>query len=145
MWFAVPLRSYGFGIGVAARSNPQGVLLGYFFGPNRLAPPSAADLSDVKATDAILVSKFGHLDIKGGDWPAIGVVPDWDRSKWPMPTFIRYEELTGRSFRVFYDDGDPNQRLREEQVHPGIEEQGPKDVLLGAGATEIRLTRLLEQ
>lgn len=39
------------------------------------------------------------------------------------PVFVRYEELTRRSFRVFYDDYDAGRLLREEQVAPG--EAGP--------------------
>jgi hypothetical protein len=60
-----------------------------------------------------------------------------------MPVLVRYEELAGRSFRVFYDDDDPNRVLREEQVAPGEVEQGPKDGLMGAGFAEGALTRLL--
>lgn len=60
-----------------------------------------------------------------------------------MPEFIRYEELTGRSFRVEYDDDDPNTVLREESVLPGAAEQGPKDGLMGAGFVENILTDLL--
>jgi hypothetical protein len=32
--------------------------------------------------------------------------------------FVRYEELTGRSFQVFYDDDDPDRVLREDQGAP---------------------------
>jgi hypothetical protein len=33
---------------------------------------------------------------------------------WPTPVFVRYEELIGRSFHVFYDDDDPSRVLRED-------------------------------
>ena len=52
-------------------------------------------------------------------------------------------KLTGRSYRVFYDDDDPNKLVREEQVEPGADEQGPKDGLMGAGFAEKALTSLL--
>jgi len=58
-------------------------------------------------------------------------------------TFVRYEGLTGRTYRVVYDDADPNRLLREVQVFPGVAEQGPTDGLAGAGFVEIRLTSLL--
>jgi hypothetical protein len=60
-----------------------------------------------------------------------------------MPVLVRYEELTGRSFKVSYDDDDPNKLIREEQVVPGSDEQGPKDGLMGAGYAEKVLTSLL--
>jgi hypothetical protein len=142
-WFAVPLRDGGFGVGVLARANPGGVLLGYFFTPRRSEVPTLDDVADLKPADAVLVGKFGHLGLTGGTWPIIGRLEDWARVEWPMPVFVRYEELSGRSFKVFYDDDDPNKLIREEQVAPGEAERGPKDGLMGAGFAEKVLTKLL--
>jgi Immunity protein 26 len=135
-WFAVPLRDGGFGVGVIARANPKGALLGYFFGPRRSEIPRLEDVVDLKSGDAVLVRKFGHLGIVQGQWPRLGRLDGWDRRDWQTPVFVRYEELTGRSFRVVDDDDDPNRVLREEQVTPGQAEQGPKDGLMGAGFAE---------
>jgi hypothetical protein len=142
-WFAVPLREGGYAVGVVARANPKAALLGYFFGPRRDDVPTIEDVADLEAADAVLVGKFGHLGITGGTWPIVGRLDDWDRDEWPMPVFVRYEELTGRSFRVFYDDNDPNKVLREEQLAPGADKQGPMDGLMGAGFAEKVLTTLL--
>jgi hypothetical protein len=142
-WFAVPLREGGFAVGVVARAQADGVLLGYFFGPKRDEVPELSELAHLEAAEAMLVCKFGHLGLVKKKWPVLGRVDGWDPKAWPMPTFVRYEELTGRSFRVFYADNDPNLVLREEQISAGSAEQGPKDGLLGAGAAEIALTSLL--
>ncbi|HET7406962.1 MAG TPA: immunity 26/phosphotriesterase HocA family protein [Mycobacteriales bacterium] len=142
-WFAVPLREGGYAVGVVARANPKAALLGYFFGPRRDEPPTLDDLRDLKPQDAVVVGKFGHLGLVQGKWPILGRHDDWDRTDWPMPVFVRYEELTGRSFRVFYDDDDPAKMLREEQVTPGTAEHGPRDGLMGAGFVEKVLTREL--
>jgi len=142
-WFAVPLRDGCFAVGVVARANPKAALLGYFFGPRRSEVPTLEDVGGLKPGDAVLVGKFGHLGLTRGEWPIIGRIEDWDRTAWPMPVFVRYEELSGRPFKVFYDDDDPNKLLREEQVPPGEAEQGPKDGLMGAGFAEKLLTTLL--
>ena len=142
-WFAVPLRSDGFALGLIARANPRGVLLGYFFGPQRQEQPRLVDSTGLAPDQAVLVGKFGDLGIRGGSWPLLGRAPDWDRSAWPTPTFVRYEELTGRTFHVRYDDADPNRLIGESRVEPGLAEQGPTDGLMGAGFVELRLTRLL--
>jgi len=142
-WFAVPLRDGGFAVGLIARANPGGVLLGYFFGPLRSEVPKLPDLAVLRPSDAVLIRKFGHLGIVGGKWPLVGRLDGWDRRDWPTPVFVRYEELTGRSFRVFYDDDDPNKVLHEEQVAPGEGEHAPKDGLMGARFAEVTLTRLL--
>jgi hypothetical protein len=142
-WFVVPLRAGGFGVGLVARANPGGVLLGYFFGPVRSEVPALNDVADLKPGDAVLIGKFGHLGIVQGKWPLLGRLDSWDRRLWPTPVFVRYEELTGRSFRVFYDDDDPNSVLREAQIAHGEAEQAPKDGLMGAGFAEAALSRLL--
>jgi Immunity protein 26 len=139
-WFALPLREGGFAVGVVARANPEEALLGYFFGPRRAELPSLADVADLKAADAVFVAKFGHLGITQGKWPLLGRLEGWRREDWPMPVFVRYEELTGRSFRVFYDENDPSKLVREEQVSRGEAEQGPKD----GGLPPLQLTRGVE-
>jgi Immunity protein 26 len=144
-WFAVPLRDSGFAVGLIARANPKAALLGYFFGPRRVEVPTLDDVARLNPDEAVLVRKFGHLGIVQGEWPLLGRLKDWDRREWPMPVFVRYEELTGRSFRVFYDDSDPNKLLREERVPPGEAAQGPKDGLMGAGFAEKVLTNLLAE
>jgi len=142
-WFAVPLREGGYAVGVVARVNPKAALLGYFFGPRYDEIPSLNDIRDLRPGDAILVGKFGHLGLRQGKWPNLGRLAEWDRFEWPMPVFVRYEELTGRSFRVIYDADDPARLLREEQIAPGTAEQGPKDGLMGAGFVEKVLTGAL--
>lgn len=142
-WFAVPLRTEGFGIGLIARADPAGVLLGYFFGPKRTALPGLTDLAQLGPDDAVLVQRFGHLGLKQGRWLRIGSQPGWDPARWPMPLFTRYEELTGRSFRVSYDEKDPSRVVGEEQVPPGKEEHLPPNGLLGDGLVERMLTRIL--
>jgi hypothetical protein len=141
--FVVPLRNQGVARGLVARSNPDGVLFGYFFGPRMAEPPRLQTFAELAPEDAVLVGKFGHLGLRGGTWPVLGPLPGWDRGRWAMPALVRYEELTGRTFHVFYDDGDPNHLLREERVQPGRAEQGPKDGLMGAGHVEKRLINLL--
>jgi Immunity protein 26 len=100
-WFAVPLLDGGFGVGVIARANPKAALLDYFFGLPRAEIPTLSDVADLKPGDAVLIRKFGHLGIVQGRWPLMGRIDGWDRQEWPTPVFVRYEELTGRSFRVF--------------------------------------------
>jgi Immunity protein 26 len=143
-WFAVPLREGGFAIGVVARSNPKAALLGYFFGPRRHEAPQLEEAANLRPEDAVLVGKFGHLGLTQGKWPILGQLNGWDRTKWPMPVFVRYEELTGRTFQVFYDDDDPATLLGEKQIEPAAAEQNPEDGLMCAGYVEIVLTERLQ-
>ena len=142
-WFAVPLGAGGYAVGIIARGSRGGVLFGYFFGPRHSDIPSLAEVEELRPHDAILVGTFGHLGLKHGTWPMLGRLEQWDRSAWPMPPLLRYEELTGRSFRAFYDDTDPNRLLREERIPAEAAEQGPKEGLMGDAFVELVLTKAL--
>jgi hypothetical protein len=43
--FAVPLRDGGYAIGVVARMDRKGSVLGYFFGPRYDEPPKLAEVA----------------------------------------------------------------------------------------------------
>ena len=144
LWVAVPLRTNGYAVGLVARCSKDGVSLGYFFGPKRAEVPAIDEVQRLSPSEAILVQRFGDLGIHERSWPLLGVARPWDRIAWPTPMFVRYEELTGRSFRVSYDDDDPSEVVREDQVPAGAAEQGPRDGLLGSGAVEGVLTELLD-
>ena len=42
-WFAVPLQNGGYSLGLVARADGEGGVLGYFFGPRREQLPTKAD------------------------------------------------------------------------------------------------------
>ena len=142
-WFGVALRDGGFGLGIVARANPGGVLLGYFFSPKHSELPLLREAGGLTAPGAVLVRRFGHLGLVQGKWPILGKLDGWDRDEWPMPIFGRYESLTGRSLRVIYDANDPNMVVREEVTSADELKGLPTDALFGAGALEIVLTKLL--
>src|SRR5829696_9606591 len=86
-WFAVPLRDYGYGVGIVARMDGKGGVLGYFFEPRRIEVPVLDDLDALCAADAFLVRRFGDLSLIRREWPVIGRAPEWDRPLWPIPAF----------------------------------------------------------
>ncbi|KYH42966.1 immunity 26/phosphotriesterase HocA family protein [Branchiibius sp. NY16-3462-2] len=139
-WFAVPLRTGGYAIGLVARASRDGILLGYFFGPRRDEIPSLTDVDDLAQGDALLVGRFGHLGLEQGRWPIVGRLANWSRDAWPMPALVRYEELSGRSFKVTYAEDDPSRLVREDRILPGAAEQRPRDGLMGPGFVEKVLT-----
>jgi len=140
--FLVPLRNGGYARGVVARASGEGkVLFGYFFGP-LLSSPAAATVNDLDPAEAVLRVIFGDLGLINGEWSVVGTVPNWDRSKWPMPDFVRRDPLGKRKpVLVRYSDTDP---LRVEAEYP-IEDDSAltPDSAYGYGAVEINLTKLL--
>lgn len=143
-WFAVPLRSHGFGVGIVARSPKRsGVLFGYFFGPARSTVPSLDEVKELRPSDAILVDMFGDLELLKGNWTVIGNQEPWDRTVWPMVDFGRIDEKSGRARRIEYTDDGENDEEREVACSLAEAAALPRDRLLGAGAVEIILTQLL--
>jgi len=129
----------GFAVSLIARANPRGVLLGYFFGPPHAQIPKLQEVSGLKPADAVLVSQFGHLGIRDSTWPILGRLDGWDRRDWATPMFIRYEELTGRSHWVFYDDDDPTgccARNRQLSALPSKGEGEPDGPRLRRGSPD---------
>lgn len=144
-WFGVPLLGAGFAVGVVARVMPgkKGIFIGYFFGPRRDDVPWLTGLDSLSASDAVLVARAGDLGLIRGTWPVLGRTAGWDRNAWPTPAFGRLEELTGRAFKVIYDDNDPSWPVCQKRIDAKELSDLPTDDLFGSGAVERVLTGLL--
>lgn len=143
-WFAVPLRDGGYAPGLVARAAPGGkIVLGYFFGPRRDQVPTLSELGPLHATDAVLIAQFGDLGLIEGSWPIIGHFDVWNRKTWPMPRFARTDAVSGQARLVEYADDDPSHEMAVTPLAGDTLIDQPKDGLLGAGAVELRLTKLL--
>jgi hypothetical protein len=105
--------------------------------------PSIEELRGLRPDRAILVQRFGDLNLVEGNWPIVGKSEGWNREEWPMPLFGRFVEIDGKAWRVEYKDDDPNSIPRETRISVDESEKLPSNSLLGAGAVEIRLTKLL--
>lgn len=144
-WFAVPLRTTGYGTGVVARCDGEGIVLGYFFGPKALCLPSFAEVCQLSPEQAVLIRRFGDLGLLQGEWPIIGHDPQWDRQRWPLPRFGRIA-LDGQwAVAVQYDEEDIGSIVKEQPISVEEAQTLPDDGLSGYGAIEIRLTKLLER
>lgn len=143
-WFLVPLKTGKFALGLITRTTSEGkVILGYFFGPAVSEKPEASRIHNCYAQSAIAIYRFGDLSLLKGDWPIIGTHEHWDRSQWPMPAFVRSDELSKKAYRVIYSDNDPNLVESETPIPFGSTHEG-RDAVRGAGAVELVLTKLLE-
>jgi hypothetical protein len=142
-WFAVPLRSSGYGIGVVAPMDKRGGILAYFFGPRREQMPMQVDIDGLSSPDAILIRHVGDLGLLEGKWQVIGHSETWDRSEWPVPKFARISIDEARAWRVTYSEEDGVSFLTEKRVDVAEVRHLPKDGLSGYRALEIQLDMLL--
>lgn len=140
-WFAVPLRDGGFARGLIARTNGEGIMFGYFFEPRLDGPQCGPKVSYLRPNDAILVGQFGDLGLQEGVWTVIDRTDDWKREDWPLPPFVRLDEIEGKAWKVMYSD-DLNE-VSIDECQPSLINEHPRDILMGAGSVEIRLTKLL--
>ena len=143
-WFGVPLESGGYAVGLIARARRSGkALFGYFFGPKREQLPGMDDFRDLTLKDAILIGRFGDLGLYTGEWPIIGHSEPWNRNAWPMPVWVRVDEISGKAWKVQYSEDDPSLIVQETPCDFKEACRFPKDRAMGSGAVEIRLTKLL--
>ena len=129
-WFTISLRRGGYALGLVARRPRRGtVILGYFFGPARKAPPKPEELAAVRAEHVQLVCRVKDRALHRGVWQIVGHHPHWRRKDWPMPAFFRREGLSGRGIRTEYDGDDLTTPSRE--VPASVPEGSlPEDVVL---------------
>ncbi|WP_081752729.1 immunity 26/phosphotriesterase HocA family protein [Kallotenue papyrolyticum] len=140
-WFAVPLRTGGYALGLIARVDGKGGVLGYFFGPRYHQLPSKDQASKLAPADAILIRRFGDLGLLQGEWPIIYRPEQWDRRDWPVPPFSRIAMDKSWAIKVVYSDD--LSLLSEAPITVEEAQELPEDGLSGYGALEIRLTKLL--
>jgi len=141
--FAVPLRDGGFGVGVVARvaADGSGGVLGYFFGPRCHTLPSSDSVSLLEPSQAVRVVRFGDPFLLNGKWPTIGSIRNWRRDAWPMPDFVRKDDLTNQAWRVRYSEANLTQAVSE--TREAFDSDLQRDAVFGAGAVELMLSKLL--
>jgi hypothetical protein len=142
--FVVPLRKGGFATGLVARTTNKGrVVLAYLYGPKLTERPSIEKLEPLTPRQALRVLRIGDLSLINGDWPILGQLNHWDRNEWPIPNYVRRDDLSKKAWKVFYSDINPNQLLREEPwSYDDYSLQS--DSVYGSGAVELVMTKLLE-
>lgn len=148
-WFAVPLRTGGYALGIIVRGSykTKGGL-GYFFGPKFDAPPEDEITWRATPADALLISKFGDLGILSGRWPLIPSTRPFSSDEWPIPVFgIVLPFPVGKGYVREYaaDDNGELYCMREVMVD-AVDVAGlPIDIDRGGGSVEIYLTKQLDE
>jgi hypothetical protein len=142
-WFAIPLRNGGYALGLIARMDGKGEVLGYFFGPRHQDLPLEQETKNLSPSSAILIRRIGDLGLLRGEWPIVAHSPHWRREEWPQPAFGRIAMDESWASQVEYSEDDLSQVIREVPVSLAEARNLPEDGLSGYGAAEIRLTKLL--
>lgn len=144
--FAVPLRNGGFALGVVSRTAPRGkILFAYLFGPALDSVPSISKVQGLQPQHALRVARMGDLSLVENTWPVIGEMADWNRSEWPVPELVRRDGLARKAWLVTYADDDASRVVSEERIAYAAASEFERDGLLGAGAVEILMTKLLSR
>ena len=143
-FFSVPLRTSGFGLGIAARITGKGGILGYFFAQKYLSPPALSEISGKTSGDAIFICHLGDLGFFEGGWRIVGTPDTWCRDKWPQPSFVRTDVITKKHFRVTYPENDFFSEIERIEITDEEAALLPSDGTWGYGAVEKRLTKILE-
>jgi immunity protein 26 of polymorphic toxin system len=145
-WFAVPLASSLYVLGLVARAPKRGqTLFGYFFGPLQTQIPQPESLVVYRPSDALRACRFRDDALRSARWPIIASVSDWDRTAWPMPDFhVPFtHEVTGESWAVTYSEDNPDRSIRRRRISFEEEADYPQDGVFPPSHLEYELARML--
>ena len=141
-WFVVPLRCGGYVPGIVVRSNGNGCIFGYFFGPRHKRIPRLNEVQGLRHEDVAFSIQFGDLGLLEEHWPIIGESEQWESKAWPMPPFIHIDESSGKACLRYYSEH-TLKFIKEEPCDISLASEYPEDGLAGYGFVEARLTKLL--
>lgn len=140
----MPVEDSGYAIGIVARADGRGRVLGYFFGPRYDAVPALSEDDLPTREKAILVAIFGDLGLIEREWPVILRPSVWRPSDWPMPDFGHIDVVDpSKAYRRSYDENTLEGNAPDVPITPEAALRLPRDAQSGSGAIEIKLTRLL--
>ena len=137
---ALPLQQGGFGIGLIARKY-KSILLGYFFNCIYPLVPTEILTDKIDIKDFVLIGKFNSGGIENREWPVLKTDLYFNKERWPVPTFMRQDLITGKYFAVINDDTLVNERrysIAKEKADSLY-----SHVIFGYGALEEKLSRIL--
>lgn len=143
----IPLSEDHCAIGVVARVQRDGLLLGYFFiSPVDFRLDECASkqerLNALKAVDADLVCICTNRGIVTGTWQIIGSLADWNKDSWPYPVFGEVDPLVaGVTWIVNYDE-EKQGFVRRQRVSREVIVGLPEAAIFGHGAVQLRLAKL---
>jgi len=144
-FFAVPLKTGGYGIGIAVCVGPRGTVVGRFFAPVRESLPTMNDLEHLTENDSVHVEHFRDGGLRDGSWTIIGQHPTWDSYEWPIPKFGWFQPFGdqpgGRAFEMELDEN--LKTYRQKEISMAHFEQLPYEILVGSKAAEITITLAL--
>ena len=144
-FFAVPLKTGGFAIGLALCLGIKHDVVARFFGPVRDSLPSLDELKNLREINSAHIEHFLDDGLRDGSWEVIGQYPEWDAYDWPIPKFGWLERSPsnseGQAFEVELDE---NLRAsRQKKVSIEHFNTLPYEVLVGSKDVEITLALAL--
>jgi hypothetical protein len=144
-FFVVPLKTGGFGLGIAVCVGLKGTVVGRFFAPVWDSLPTLSDLENLTENDSVHVEHFRDDGLRDGSWQVIGQHPTWDAYDWPIPKFGWFQAASddtgGRRFEMELDED--LKTIRQKEVSLEQFEMLPPEGVSGAKATEVALTLVL--
>ena len=143
-WFEVPLSPGvpGVAVGVVARMDGRGGVLGYFFLLDKA--PSASERAALLPGDADAVMRFGNLGLIQSEWPILGPV-GWDRAEWDFPPAFAHQDVVSKKWVLRYRSDPWGVFEREVPTTEQIAGTLPRDGMAGSGAVEGYLSKLARQ
>jgi len=143
--FAVPLKTGGFGVGIAVCLGIKNDVVAHFFGPVMESVPALSEFSDLGENDSVHIEHFLDDGLRNGSWKVIGRYPEWDAYDWPIPRFGWLQKsaisLEDQAFEVELDEN--LKPVRQKKVSLEHFNTLPYEILVSSKEVEITLALAL--
>ncbi len=144
-FFAVPLKSGGYGIGIVVCAGAKGTAVGRFFLPVQDEIPAIDKLNRYDERDSVHIEHFRDGGLRDGTWKIIGQHPRWDSYEWPIPRFGVFQpnanDSAGQAFEVELDED--LKAFRQKKISIDQFRTLPLEMISSSKAAQITITLAL--
>lgn len=132
-------------VGLLVRKPPRGavpVAIAYFYGPFSTTPLVSSLSEYVEQHKPVLILRVGIRLLKNGGWKIVGQLKEWNRDRWPLPSFMKKDLVSGTTYLVQVNDDAPAEDRAVTAVSGPHDPDSPIDILTGPEAAEALLSKL---
>ena len=141
--FALKLRTEGFAIGIVTKisKSRNGIIVAWFSDKRFKEIPDLAEIELI--VNFTFKWRIGDLSLIDNTWFILGKKQNFKSEDWPVPAFINKDPISNKAWEVKYKENDI-ETIQSETLTDFSREDLDRDSLLGAGAVELRLDKLVK-
>ena len=109
--FLIPMPDDPPAMGVVARRQPRGHCVALYVYARARERTATGVVHLPEPHDASYRGRFADQPLRTGEWPVLGIHPDFKREEWPFDEVVHRDAITGACQIVRLDDKNPLRML----------------------------------